>query len=161
MYQLHVMGTAPASLSTALGSIKHVPELCRLIYEQTPYDVRDETPGYAGDLVAAPPGLYYLWVSKPSEPLMITSDKIIVGRSVLLTRESVDKLERKLPDRVKKAFSELYATSEKQVRVYQHTSGNQEYRLRYPEDVIDQYLDGKNDSYVYIGVADLKTGMIR
>lgn len=159
MYHLHVMGQCVTSLATAMGVIRNIPAQCTLAYEWTEDDDLAMITNYNGPLLEASPGVYELWVTKIHEPMLITDTGIMIGRTVLFTRETKAKLDGYLEENVRRVFHELLARSEKEVHVYQNPDGDRHYKFLWPKtggpDILSDW-----PGYSWKGVADLDTGKI-
>lgn len=160
MYHLHVLGAPVASLATALGSLRNVPELCTLVHEVAEFDQDDEAPSYTGPLLEAPDGRYHLWVTKVGEPLVIATGKVMVGPRLLarLTTRTGGKVF--VAPKVLETFQALLAGSERRLHVYQEPrTGDQRFRLLWPNDHPGAFHD-KEGHYPYLGVVNLRTGEV-
>lgn len=161
MHLLQVMGIPPESLSSVIGVIKNVPDLCMLIHQDDePGAGLRETERYTGPLLEAPEGIYYLAQGRPTEPLIIAARKYMLGTRVLFTRDTKNERECYLDERARLAFSDLLRRSEKLVHVYQEEmTGVQKYQFLFPGiDPGEAYPS--RPTYLYQGVADLQTGKV-
>lgn len=160
MHHFAVIGVRAVGLPAIIGGIRHVPELCTLEYlPDTLLQPGEETAQHTGPLLSAPPGAYCLWEGRPGSPLMVTPKYILMGSALLYKREQGDVHQLAEPARL--AFKELLKRSERSCAVYQDMStGHQKYRFVWPNQLSTPTYDKDSPNYVYLGVADLKTGAI-
>lgn len=160
MYHLHVLGVPVDSLAAAIGAIRNIPELCTLAYEPTFDPPAVEQREYYGPLLEAKDGYYHLWVGRPTEPLLITPGKVLLGSRLLIQGDTRARGRPSLDERARVTFSALLARSERVLYVYQQAmTGHQKYLLLWPDQKAPTLYDDDQE-YPLLGKANLETGEV-